>query len=272
MSRVRLGVTLPSFVDDPHVPLAVAGAAEDAGLDGVFAFDHLFRRTAAGRRRPALEPVAVLGAVAAATSRITVGSLVFRAWLRPAASLAAAIGSILRIAPGRVVAAMGAGDSLSRIENETFGLGFGTIEDRVARLDAAVRRTRELGAPVWVGGHDPRVRDIAATSADGWNSWGTDLDEFSRLAERLRGVAVHDPFVCSWGGLCVIDDDDDAAQRKAARLAAPSDAIVGGPETLAREIRALADAGADWVVLGPVDSSDAQNAVRLAAEVLPRLG
>lgn len=269
--RPRVGLTLPSFVDDPAVPLAVARAAEDAGLDGVFVYDHLFRRAADGHRRPALDPIALLGAVAATTNRIVVGALVFRAWTRPAATLAAAIGTVVRLAPGRVAVGIGTGDSESREENETFGLGFGSVADRVARLDAAVRHSRDLGATVWVGGHDPRVRDVAATSADGWNGWGDDRDRFAASVAELRAVAVHDPFECSWGGLCVIDADDTAAAAKAQRLGASDGAIVGGPETVARAVDELGRAGADWVVLGPVDSRDPENARRLGADVVPRL-
>ena len=44
MTAVRVGLTLPSFQTEPDKVLVVARAAEDAGLDGVFLFDHLFRR------------------------------------------------------------------------------------------------------------------------------------------------------------------------------------------------------------------------------------
>ena len=66
---VRVGLTLPSFVEDPEIPIAVARAAEDAGLDAVFVFDHLWRGDPPNRR-PALECFALLGAVAAETTRI----------------------------------------------------------------------------------------------------------------------------------------------------------------------------------------------------------
>ncbi|MEX2255812.1 MAG: LLM class flavin-dependent oxidoreductase, partial [Acidimicrobiia bacterium] len=133
---MKLGLTLPSFVRDPEIPLGVARASEDAELAAVFVYDHLFRVGADGTRRPALEAVALLGAVAQATSTISVGSLVFRAGLRPPASLGAAIQTADRIAPGRVLATIGAGDSQSREENVSFGLGFGTMADRIATLRA----------------------------------------------------------------------------------------------------------------------------------------
>lgn len=264
---VKIGLTLPSFVDDPATPLALARTAEESGLDGVFVYDHLFRRGKDGARRPALEGVALLGAVAAATSTITVGALVIRAWLRPAESSAAAIATAARIAPGRVATALGAGDSQSREENETFGLGFGTATDRVARLAAAVRASRDRGARVWVGGTIPEVRDIAATWADGWNAWAMDVDRFESRVAGLRAVATHEPFECSWGGLVVLDTDDDRAAEKAKRLGAGAGTIVGGPATVAAALRSYASAGADWVIVGPVDSTNPENAVRLGTDV-----
>jgi alkanesulfonate monooxygenase SsuD/methylene tetrahydromethanopterin reductase-like flavin-dependent oxidoreductase (luciferase family) len=168
------------------------------------------------------------------------------------------------MAPGRVITAIGAGDSESREENESFGLGFGTMSDRIARLDAAVRSARDRGARVWVGGRAAEVRDVAATSADGWNAWGTPADRFGRWAEALRAVAVRKAFECTWGGLAVLDDDDASADAKATRLKAPSGTIVGGAGRVAEALGEYSAAGADWVIVGPVDSRDPQNAVRLA--------
>ncbi len=267
---MKLGLTLPSFVDDPEIPLGVARAADDAGLDGVFVYDHLFRRGADGARRPALEGVSLLGAVAAATSRVAVGALVFRASMRPAPSLAAAVATTARIAPGRVVTAIGAGDSESREENETFGLGFGTMGERVDRLRAAVRATRDQGASVWVGGTAERVRELAAAEADGWNEWGGTPERFGSRAAPLRAVAVRPSFACTWGGLFVLGDDDASAREKAERLGASKDTIVGGPQSVARAIDAYGRAGADWVIVAPVDSRDSENAARIAA-LRPRL-
>ena len=105
---VKLGITLPSFRDDPERALEVAAAAEAAGVDGVFLYDHLFRRAADGSRRPALELLAMMGAVAAETRRVAIGSLVARATLRPPAVLASGFDTVLRIA------GPGAGDRRAR--------------------------------------------------------------------------------------------------------------------------------------------------------------
>jgi alkanesulfonate monooxygenase SsuD/methylene tetrahydromethanopterin reductase-like flavin-dependent oxidoreductase (luciferase family) len=47
--------------------------------------------------------------------------------------------------------------------------------------------------------------------------------------------------------------------------------LVGGPERIAEALTAYRDAGADWVILGPIDSSDADNAAVLGERVAPLL-
>ena len=152
---MRVGLTLPSFVRDVDELLAVAVAAEAAGIDGVFVYDHLFRFGADGSRRPALESTAMMGAVAAETRRIHVGVLVERATLRPPAITAFTLATVHKLSAG-FVGAIGAGDHESREENESFGLDFGTIESRLTELRDAVCASRDQGFPVWVGGKHPR--------------------------------------------------------------------------------------------------------------------
>jgi len=266
---MKLGLALPSFVRDPTVPIAVARGADAAGVDGVFVYDHLFRGSPDGSRRPALEGVALLGALAQATTACAVGALVFRAWLRPPRSLAAAIATVERIAPGRVIATIGAGDSQSRAENESFGLGFGTTAERVAVLRAAVRAARETNARIWVGGELEAVRAVAAEHAHGWNKWGGDATTFASEAGALRDAASRPGFECTWGGLVVAGDDDREAEEKADRLGASPGTIVGGPATIARALQRYRDAGADWAILAPIDSSDVTNARLVGEQVRP---
>jgi alkanesulfonate monooxygenase SsuD/methylene tetrahydromethanopterin reductase-like flavin-dependent oxidoreductase (luciferase family) len=269
-SGVRVGLTLPSFVRDVDEVLTVAVAAEAAGLDGVFVYDHLFRFAADGARRPALEFTALLGAVAGATSRVHVGPLVARATLRPHAITALTFATAQRLAGDRFIGALGAGDHESKGENETFGLEFGTVDDRLTALTEAVRATRDQGFPVWVGGAHRGVRTVAAAEADGWNRWGGDVSLFREHSETVCAAAARSPFVCSWGGLVVIDADDDRAADKARRLGASEGTIVGGPAAVAAACGAYAHAGAQWVIAGPVDSRNPENAA-LLAEVKERL-
>jgi alkanesulfonate monooxygenase SsuD/methylene tetrahydromethanopterin reductase-like flavin-dependent oxidoreductase (luciferase family) len=256
---VRVGLTLPSFVEDPEIPIAVARAAEDAGLDAVFVFDHLWRGDPPNRR-PALECFALLGAVAAETSRIRVGTLVARATLRPAATLANSFRTAQRISGGRLIAAIGSGDSQSRAENEAFGLPFGTMVDRVSALHDAVRAARDGDYPVWVGGRAAQVREIVPL-ADGWNGWGGDARKLAVDVELVRELAP--TATITWGGLTLTGPDDAAALAKAEQRSPAGDVLIGGPARLAEQLSAFVDCGAEWVILGPIDSSNPDNAACL---------
>jgi alkanesulfonate monooxygenase SsuD/methylene tetrahydromethanopterin reductase-like flavin-dependent oxidoreductase (luciferase family) len=243
---VRVGITLPSFVTEPDIPIGLARAAEDAGLDGVFVFDHLWRGEPPNRR-PALECFALLGAVAAETTHIHVGTLVARATLRPPATLTHCFDTAQRISNGRLIAIIGAGDALSRAENESFGLDFGTMSDRVTALHDAVRAAHDRGYPVWVGGRSPVVREMVAI-ADGWNGWGIEPQAFGAEVALVREIA---PLATmTWGG-----------------LAKPGEEGVDG---LVARLRPLLDVGADWLIIGPVDSSNIANA-GILGEVRARL-
>ena len=272
-----VGITLPSFRDTPEPAIAVARAGEGAGLDAVFAFDHLFRRGVRDPdvRRPAIEAFTLLGAVAAETERIAIGPLVARATLRPPATLAHLFDTVQRVSGGRLIAGIGAGDHESRSENESFGLEFGTVEDRLLALEHARDAAMGRGYPVWVGGTLAAVRTIAA-GADGWNRWGGTPARFAAGVEHMRSRSTGDDAsgvrcMPSWGGLVVLGEDEAAAKRKQERLDPAPGVIVGGPERVAERLREYVVAGAEWIIAGPVDSSDLDNAAILGERIAPLL-
>ena len=94
---------------------------------------------------------------------------------------------------------------------------------------------------------------------------------FREHAENLRVAAARQPFTISWGGLVVLGETEREAAAKAERLDPGRGAVVGGPERVAGALRAYADAGAQWLIAGPVDSSDPDNARLLGEAVLPLL-
>jgi Luciferase-like monooxygenase len=234
--KVHLGLALPSFVEDPEIPIEVARAAEAAELDGVFVYDHLWRGEPPNRR-PALECFALLGAVAAETTKVHVGTLVARASLRPPPTLANSFATAQRISGGRLIAGIGAGDSQSRHEVEAYGIEFGSMADRVNALHDAVRASAGNGFPVWVGGRAVQVREIV-TVADGWNSWDTDVDAFAEQGAQIRELCPD--ATLTWGG-----------------LARPREEGAG---PLADRLWPYLEAGATWVIIGPIDSSNPANA------------
>jgi alkanesulfonate monooxygenase SsuD/methylene tetrahydromethanopterin reductase-like flavin-dependent oxidoreductase (luciferase family) len=174
---VKVGITLPQFSHESDSALDAARRAEDLGLDGVFCFDHLWPM---GRPdRPALSMAPLLGALAAVTSSISVGSLVARVGLVPDEVLVAVVSSLSLISQGRMIAGLGTGDHLSRAENEAFGLPF---EPAVAGV----------GIPVWVGGGLPKTVELARDLGAAVNLWEGDP---LRIAE-LTGSGME----VTWGG------------------------------------------------------------------------
>ena len=87
----------------------------------------------------------------------------------------------------------------------------------------------------------------------------------------MREMQTRQPFTMSWAGMFVIDTDERAAQAKAHRLGGNPEATVGGPEQVADALRAYGAAGAEWVIVGPVDSSNPDNAALLGELVKPLL-
>ena len=85
---MKIGITLPQFRHEAGSAIEAARRAEDLGLDGVFCFDHLWPM--AQPDRPALSMAPLLGALAASTSTISVGTLVSRVGLVPDGVLVAA--------------------------------------------------------------------------------------------------------------------------------------------------------------------------------------
>ena len=266
-TSVSVGLTLPFFREETERLIEVAIAAELVGLDAVFAYDHLFRYAGDGSVRSALEFSAVLGALCAETTSISIASLVARATLRPPAVLAGIFKTARRIAGERIIAGIGAGDEQSRDEMENFGYTFGDISSRVEALEAATAALVDTGIPVWVAG-DPKYVGAAVMMADGWNRWGVSLDRFGREASQLNAERKNrggSPLLISWGGVCVLGATDEEALEKAERLGATDVSLVGGPERVAKMLMGFVNAGASWIALGPIDSADSSNAVHAKA-------
>lgn len=220
---MRVGVTLPQFRADPAPALAAARAADEVGardgtIDGVFVFDHLW---AIGQpERPALSAWPLLGALAAVTEQVIVGSLVARVSLLPDAVLEHHVRTMLRVVGAdRFIAGLGAGDKLSRPENEAYAIPFPSLGERVDRLRDSAQRASAAGATVWIGGLHPTVAAVAADLRVARNVWGVDEDVVKQAGAQGE---------VTWGG--VVADQPDGA---------------------AGTVRRMREAGASWCVLAP---------------------
>ena len=187
---MRVGITLPQFRDESDTALDAARRAEALGIDGVFCFDHLWPMGQPGR--PALSPGPLLGALAASTSTITLGTLVARIGLVPDEVLVEVVCSLHELSGGRFIAGLGTGDQLSRHENEAYGLPFDPSDERRARLAAVAAEVVGRGIPVWVGGGLPKTVELARHVGMAVNLWEGDP---LRVAE-LTAVGME----VTWGG------------------------------------------------------------------------
>ncbi|MDQ4090588.1 MAG: LLM class flavin-dependent oxidoreductase [Actinomycetota bacterium] len=251
-----VGVTLPQFRHDAEAAVEVAQRAEAAGLDGVFVFDHLW--PIGQRMRPALHSTTLLGALAVETERVTLGTLVARVGLVPNAVLVHSLVSLHRMVGGRLIAALGTGDSLNREENEAYGVPFAPVGDRVAALVDCCRRLRSAGVTTWVGGRSAVVREVAAAEADGWNGWGIDADTFAAQAP-----SGPEP---TWGGQVLIGRTRAEADAKLRAHGARPGLVSGTVDDLRAHLDALAAAGATWAVCAPLDVGTDPGAVEMLSE------
>ena len=221
---MKVGVTLPQFVDHASLALSAAVQAETLGLDGLFCFDHLW--PIGQRGRPAISMPPLLGAVAAATSTIHIGTLVARIGLVPDVVLIDTFASLEQISGGRLIAGIGTGDSLSRQENDAYGVPFDAAEERRTSLATVARAVRAHGIPVWVGGGRPSTTALAVEVDAAVNLWE---DSAVRVSE-LCGAG----FEVTWGG-----------------------PLRGDAPAMAGHLRLLADAGVTWVVAAWPESIEA---------------
>ena len=236
---MRTGVVLPTFRESPDAAFAAAVAAVSAGVDGVFCYDHIW--PIGQPERPALAPFPVLGALATmlrpsrwAGEGPYLGTLVARVGLVANSVLAAQFRALEELAPGRVIAGLGTGDTLSEQENRAYGIPFPPAAERRADMVALGRELARAGLPVWIaGGRAGRTQEARAAGAalTVWDAEPALVAE--RRAER-GGVEV------TWAG------------------PPPS-----ASPPMAQRVRALRRAGASWVVFGwPVDVAELAAAAR----------
>lgn len=226
---MRHDLVLSSFGAAVPELVAAAVVAEQAGFDGVWAFDH-FSGTMLGRPW-SREPFVVLGAIAARTERVTLGPLVANIGNRHPAQLASAVNSLQSLAPERVLCGVGSGAAAGTRfagETEMIGRPIGDADERRARLVETIECLRAVWAgdgysgrfvkclppqgagpgvtdgssapPIVVGASGERTVRLAAELADGVNIRdGAGLPALVSVARQAAGerpfeVSVFTPF------------------------------------------------------------------------------
>jgi alkanesulfonate monooxygenase SsuD/methylene tetrahydromethanopterin reductase-like flavin-dependent oxidoreductase (luciferase family) len=142
---MKHALSLPPFGElaDPARLVEHAVAAENAGWDAVFLWDHVLRRE--GEPQEVADPWVAMAAVAVATRRIRIGPMVTPITRRRPIKLAREATSLDHLSKGRLTMGFGLGVDTSRELS-----GFGEITDpkvRGQRLDEGV----ELLCALWSG-------------------------------------------------------------------------------------------------------------------------
>ncbi len=164
---MRFSINIPNFGDfaDARAVATVAAAAEQAGWDALFVWDHVVHDKQARRGQPFGDPWMLLTAAALATSRLRLDTLVTPVARRRPHQLARQVATLDALSDGRVIFSAGLGGP---IEDE-FG-SFGEPTDPVLLaeqldegLDLLVRYWS--GEPVDHDGKHYRVRDVTLLPA-----------------------------------------------------------------------------------------------------------
>jgi alkanesulfonate monooxygenase SsuD/methylene tetrahydromethanopterin reductase-like flavin-dependent oxidoreductase (luciferase family) len=249
--------------------VALARAAEDANLDGLFRSDH-YRSIIRGEPAGALDAWATLAALAAVTTKIRLGTLVSPVTFRRVSVLAKLVTTVDHISNGRVELGLGAG--WYEAEHEAYGLAFPPQRERLDELDRQLAElTRQWTSdeaiqpkPIqrprpWIivgGSAKPRTVAAAIRSADEYNTVWPTLDE----ARERRGVlddaarkAGRDPLRFSMMIGCVVGRDraDLAERLQALKALTGNDAppISGTVDEVAETLRAYENAGVERAML-----------------------
>jgi F420-dependent oxidoreductase-like protein len=144
----KFGVQLPSFSGfDPadlfgHIA-GLATAAEEAGFASVWVMDHFFQLPPlGGPDQPMMEAYTLLGALAARTRRVQLGTLVTGVTYRNPAILAKIVTTLDVISQGRAV--LGIGGAWYDVEHQGLGVDYPADRVRLDMLEEAVQICRAM--------------------------------------------------------------------------------------------------------------------------------
>jgi len=249
----------------------LAAGAEDAGITGLWACDHLFWH------RPLLEPMTSLAVAATATTKAVLGTCVLQLPMRSPAAVAREAGTLQMLSGGRFVLGLGVGSHSG--EYDAAGVDFAR---RGEVLDQGIDALRSAWAsagdvdlryrldppvptiPIWIAGASEAALRRTARSGDGWVPMFISPDQYRSTRGRLidlMGQAGRDrKGIASAIVTLVCVGDSAEVARKDGTLwlsdlyALPPKAferhlIAGPPEECASGIAAYHDAGAEHVVM-----------------------
>ncbi len=301
---MRFGLQIDTYEDNPEgnhfdTMLAVARAAEAAGFESVWYEDHFMWRDdeRPEKASPRLECLTTLAALAAATERVKLGSLVLGVPYRNPALVAKMWTTLDVISHGRAIVGLGAG--WHEQEFRAYGWPFGTVAERMERLEEAVQIVDRLlterpasfvgkhyaidralndpptvqlpRPPIMIAGNgERRTLRLAARYADLCNVYGSVEDvarKFAVLRRHCEEVGRPYEAVTRTVNLWLVGARDEADA--AAKRARYGDWAADTPAGTVASLRAFADAGMEYAIVKFLDAPDLASVRRFAEEVMP---
>jgi len=260
--------------------LALAQAAEDAALEGLFRSDH-YRSIQNDDPAGSLDAWTTLAALAARTTRIRLGTMVSPVTFRPVSVLAKSVATVDYISNGRVELGIGAG--WFEAEHVTYGFDFKTTRERLDELDRQLAEIHRQWTtaddilpkplqrpypPIIVGGSArPRTVRAAVRWADEYNTVCPTLEEARERKSALDHAARdagRDPLRYSMMTGCVVGRTDDEVQRRLERHR-NSPPIAGTVDQVVEQLRAYEAVGVERAMLQHLRHDDVEMVTVLGA-------
>ena len=284
---------------------ALAEYADQSDFHCFWYADHFMPNTEDGSIKDGdiYEAWSVLAAVASATNRIRLGSLVSPTTVRHPAVLANVAATVDRISEGRLTLGIGAGWQVN--EHRAYGIELFGGPERVDRFEEAIEIIRMLltqdrttfagrhfsisdapcqprpvqtPLPLMVGTGGPRMTRITARFADEWNVWGTPRTAADKVQALNDGCAKEgrDPGSIRRSVQAMFFVVDDQSTVDKLRKIAPADrSVIGNSEHIAETISEYESMGFDEVIvpdftLGATHAERIEKYERLRTEVFSR--
>ena len=272
---------------------------ETLGFEWVSIWDHFYAADGSGDPH-CLEAITSHAALAAATTNVTCGSLVYSAGYRHPAVLANAMATLDQIANGRVV--LGLGGGWMQHEYDAYGMRYGSAGERLRMLGEYVQCVRGLltedsttfagefftltdakcepkpvqaRLPIWIGGGGEKVTlRITAQYADGWNVPFVAPEEWARKANVLNehcAAVGRDPNEITKTvnvGMAFTDEELTRQFGPMANYVKPG-VLSGSVQEMVDKVGGYVGAGAEQVNLAMRAPFDRDGLERFAAEVMP---
>jgi len=282
-----------------------------SGFDWLSIWDHFYPAMIdpSDRSGPCFEAVSIMTALAAETTRVRIGSLVYCMAYRHPAVLAKAMATVDHISGGRMELGLGAG--WNAIEFDAYGIPFLPITDRLDQLEEGVQIIRSMFAEeittfsgkhyhvtnarcepkplqqrprIWIGGQgEKRLLRMTAKYADGWSVPFISPAEYGRKNQVLtqwcekEGRRPEDVLRSINVGLAIGRTEAEVRRKReqleeqfgVALALLEPGMLIGTPQQVIDRIGEYVSAGADWIILAVRGPFDVEGLHVFIDAVLP---